>query len=68
MEERKRPAIDENHNSAPPPKKQAIIVNGANSKFDAEMPWKDDINVRLYELSILLIIIAQLFLLLRYLD
>jgi len=48
MEERKRPALDENHTSAPPSKKQAVIVNGANTKFDAEMPWKDDINVRFF--------------------
>jgi len=42
MEERKRPALDD---TAPPSKRQAIAVNGNSSHPDADMPWKDDIEV-----------------------
>lgn len=46
MEERKRPATYENDESAPPLKRQATAVNGASkSHIDAEMPWKDDLDV-----------------------
>jgi E3 ubiquitin-protein ligase BRE1 len=44
MEDRKRPIADD---SAPPAKRQAVTVNGARSHPDADLPWKDDIEVRL---------------------
>jgi E3 ubiquitin-protein ligase BRE1 len=45
MEDRKRPAAD-NNDSAPPLKKQATTVNGATKPHpDADMPWKDDLEV-----------------------
>lgn len=43
MEDRKRPSADD---SAPPAKRQAVTVNGARSHPDADLPWKDDIEVR----------------------
>jgi len=42
MEDRKRPMADD---SAPPAKRQAVTVNGARSHPDADLPWKDDIEV-----------------------
>ncbi|KAJ5438890.1 E3 ubiquitin-protein ligase bre1 [Penicillium daleae] len=43
MEDRKRPAA-ENNESAPPLKKQATTVNGGNKPHpDTDMPWKDDL-------------------------
>ncbi|KAJ6134192.1 hypothetical protein N7523_000514 [Penicillium sp. IBT 18751x] len=43
MEDRKRPAAD-NNDSAPPLKKQATTANGAAKPHpDADMPWKDDL-------------------------
>ncbi|KAJ5180263.1 hypothetical protein N7492_003473 [Penicillium capsulatum] len=43
MEDRKRPAA-ENNDSAPPLKKQATSVNGGGKPHpDADMPWKDDL-------------------------
>ncbi|KAJ5368250.1 E3 ubiquitin-protein ligase bre1 [Penicillium cataractarum] len=43
MEDRKRPAA-ENNESAPPLKKQATTVNGGSKPHpDADMPWKDDL-------------------------
>lgn len=49
MEERKRPASYEHEDSAPPLKKQATSVNGGGGKNhpDAEMPWKDELEVSL---------------------
>jgi hypothetical protein len=45
MEDRKRPAAD--NDSAPPLKKQATTANGGNKPHpDADMPWKDDLEVR----------------------
>jgi E3 ubiquitin-protein ligase BRE1 len=44
MEDRKRPSVDD---SAPPAKRQALTVNGARSHPDADLPWKDDIEVRI---------------------
>ncbi|KAJ5092348.1 E3 ubiquitin-protein ligase bre1 [Penicillium alfredii] len=41
MEDRKRPAVD--NDSAPPPKKQATALNGSKPHPDADMPWKDDL-------------------------
>lgn len=47
MEDRKRPAAD-NNDSAPPLKKQATGVNGGSKPHpDADMPWKDDLEVSL---------------------
>lgn len=49
MDERKRPAAD-NADSAPPPKKQATTVNGGSKPHpDADMPWKDDLEVSLVQ-------------------
>lgn len=46
MDERKRPAAHDHEDSAPPSKKQATFVNGAGKPhIDAEMPWKDDLEV-----------------------
>jgi E3 ubiquitin-protein ligase BRE1 len=46
MEDRKRPASYENSDSAPPLKKQATSINGGSKPHpDADMPWKDDIEV-----------------------
>ncbi|KAJ5701465.1 hypothetical protein N7488_009013 [Penicillium malachiteum] len=43
MDDRKRPAAD-NNESAPPLKKQATSVNGGSKPHpDADMPWKDDL-------------------------
>ncbi|KAF7717644.1 E3 ubiquitin ligase [Penicillium ucsense] len=43
MEDRKRPAA-ENNESAPPSKKQATTVNGGSKPHpDADMPWRDDL-------------------------
>lgn len=44
MEDRKRPAAD-NNESAPPFKKQATTMNGTKPHPDADMPWKDDLEV-----------------------
>lgn len=45
MEDRKRPAA-ENDESAPPLKKQATTVNGGSKPHpDADMPWRDDLEV-----------------------
>jgi E3 ubiquitin-protein ligase BRE1 len=44
MEDRKRPSADD---SAPPAKRQALTVNGARSHPDTDLPWKDDIEVRI---------------------
>lgn len=45
MEDRKRPAADSNE-SAPPSKKQATTVNGTSKPHpDADMPWRDDLEV-----------------------
>jgi hypothetical protein len=45
MDDRKRPATDSN-DSAPPLKKQATTVNGGSKPHpDADMPWKDDLEV-----------------------
>lgn len=47
MEDRKRPAA-ENNDSAPPLKKQATTANGGSKPHpDADMPWKDDLEVSL---------------------
>lgn len=48
MEERKRPASHDHDDTAPPLKKQATAVNGTGkAHIDAEMPWKDDLEVNL---------------------
>ena len=46
MEERKRPALDDDDRSARPVKRPAVSVNGGSSHPDADMPWRDDIEVR----------------------
>ncbi|KAI9741915.1 MAG: E3 ubiquitin-protein ligase bre1 [Cirrosporium novae-zelandiae] len=44
MEDRKRPASYDNHDHAPPSKRQATSANGSSkSHQDSDMPWKDDL-------------------------
>ena len=46
MEERKRPIPYDQHDSAPPLKRQATAPNGASKPHpDTDMPWKDDLEV-----------------------
>ncbi len=53
MEDRKRPISSDQHDSAPPLKKQATAPNGASkANTDADMPWKDDLEVSSNSLSI----------------
>lgn len=48
MDERKRPASHDHDSSEPPLKRQATSVNGTSKgHVDADMPWKDDLEVRL---------------------
>jgi E3 ubiquitin-protein ligase BRE1 len=44
MEDRKRPGASDD--AAPPPKRQAVTVNGTKPHQE-DLPWKDDIEVRL---------------------
>lgn len=47
MEDRKRSATYDHNDAAPPLKKQATTVNGGSKPHpDADMPWKDDLEVR----------------------
>lgn len=46
MDERKRPSVSDPDDTAPPAKKHAPTVNGSKSQADADLPWKDDIDVR----------------------
>lgn len=46
MDEKKRAAMLDRHESEPPSKKQATAVNGPNKPHvDADMPWRDDLEV-----------------------
>lgn len=46
MDEKKRPAAHNHDEHAHPRKKQVTSVNGGNkSDPDADMPWKDDLEV-----------------------
>jgi hypothetical protein len=46
MEDRKRAATYDQNDSAPPLKKHASAVNGGSKPHpDADMPWKDDLEV-----------------------
>lgn len=46
MDERKRPASHDHDSSEPPLKRQATTVNGTSKgHVDADMPWKDDLEV-----------------------
>ncbi|PYH82336.1 BRE1-domain-containing protein [Aspergillus uvarum CBS 121591] len=46
MEDRKRAAAYDHNDSAPPLKRQATSVNGGSKPHpDADMPWKDDLEV-----------------------
>lgn len=46
MEDRKRPASHDANDSAHPSKKQATSLNGGGKPHpDADMPWKDDLEV-----------------------
>ena len=53
MEERKRPAAYDNEDSGPPLKRQVTsTVNGVSkSHQDADMPWRDDLEVKPGHLS-----------------
>jgi E3 ubiquitin-protein ligase BRE1 len=51
MEDRKRPAGHDQNDAAPPLKRQATSVNGNKPNPDADMPWKDDLEVSLYPLQ-----------------
>lgn len=53
MEDRKRPALDDDGRSLPPFKRQAISVNGTNTHPDADMPWKEDVEVSRNQLNTL---------------
>lgn len=48
MEERKRPATQDQDGSGPPLKRQATAVNGGGGKHlaDVDVPWQDDLEVR----------------------
>ena len=46
MDDRKRPSISDPDDVAPPAKRQAVAVNGGKSQSDADLPWKEDIDVR----------------------
>lgn len=50
MEDRKRPAGQDQNDAAPPLKRQATSVNGNRPHPDADMPWKDDLEVSLFRL------------------
>lgn len=54
MEERKRPAPHDHDESTPPLKKQATSTVNGNSKghIDADMPWKDDLEVGSFTASL----------------
>lgn len=46
MEDRKRPASHDPSDATPPLKRQATVVNGGGKAHpDADMPWKDDLEV-----------------------
>lgn len=46
MDERKRPASHDHEPSEPPLKRQATSINGTSKgHVDADMPWKDDLEV-----------------------
>jgi len=45
MEDRKRPSTYDSNDSAPPLKKQATANGNSKSSVDADMPWKDDLEV-----------------------
>lgn len=46
MEERKRRASHDHDGPEPPLKRQATVVNGTSkTHVDADMPWKDDLEV-----------------------
>ena len=48
MEERKRPAIYDNEESAPPHKRQVTAINGGSKVYqDADLPGKDELEVSL---------------------
>lgn len=47
MDERKRLASHDHDGTEPPLKRQATVVNGTSKNhIDADMPWKDDLEVR----------------------
>ena len=45
MEDRKRPALDDDGRLAPPAKRQVINGTSGTAHPDADMPWKDDVEV-----------------------
>lgn len=50
MEDRKRPAHDQN-DAAHPAKRQATVNGTGKGHVDDDMPWKDDLEVNLSETS-----------------
>ena len=49
MEERKRPAAQDEDGSGPPLKRQITTTNGNGAKYvaDADVPWQEDLEVRI---------------------
>ena len=49
MEERKRPAAQDEDGSGPPLKRQTTTTNGNGAKYlaDADVPWHEDLEVRI---------------------
>ena len=45
MDERKRPSVSDPDDVGPPAKKHAPALNGSKSQADADLPWKDEIDV-----------------------
>lgn len=61
MDDRKRAANHDHSDSAPPLKKQATSVNGGSKPHpDADMPWKDDLDVSLLDRDISMAMIARI--------
>ena len=51
MEDRKR-AAGQNVNDLAPPAKRQVVNGGSKTSHDADMPWKDDLEVRLTYITI----------------
>lgn len=45
MDDRKRPSVSDPDDVAPPAKRQAVAINGGKNPSDADLPWKDEIDV-----------------------
>lgn len=60
MEDRKRPASQSNDELAPPSKRQAVNGTG-KAHADQDMPWKDDLEVRVTRPPFLFMVAKTLF-------